>query len=311
MKLTTSNFPIYLLVCVSLATLSLPMLEGESHCLGNIASVTPRLVANALIVIPVKVNHEGPFDFMVDTGSQVTVVDPSLALELGLKPRGSVGLVATASYAHASISVLDSLEAGSQTVEHPLAVVQDLGQIKAADPRIRGVLGENFLAHFDMLIDYGHKMLCLDASGGMRDNVRGERISLVSPQHPEDDLEFAQRLVIAVQLSGVGSRQVLLQLDSGSDGPILYQNRGESRLALLDRATQRSGSLSAAQKAFATLPPQDLRIGGRTLNNVPFVTPVSIRSDVPIRDEDGLLPTVLFQRVFISFAGRYITINPR
>jgi Aspartyl protease len=80
---------------------------------------TPRLVAHALIVIPVKVNQQGPFDFMVDTGSQVTVVDPSLAAELSLKPRGTVGLVSTASYAHASISVLDSLEAGFKTIEHP------------------------------------------------------------------------------------------------------------------------------------------------------------------------------------------------
>jgi predicted aspartyl protease len=310
MKLTASKFPIYLLVSVSLATLSLPV-QGESHCPGSIASVTPRLVAGALVVIPVMVNQKGPFDFMVDTGSQVTVVDPSLAMELGLKPQGTVGLVSTASHAQASVSVLDSLEAGGQAVEHSLAVVQDLGQIQAADGRIRGVLGEDFLAHFDMLIDYGRKMLCLDATGSMRDKVRGERISLVGPQHPEDELAFAQRLVVAVHLSGAGSRQILLQLDSGSDGPILYQTRGESRLSILDHATLRSDTATAAQRAFAALPPQDLRIGGRTVSQVPFVTPVSVGNDVPNRDEDGLLPTVLFQRVFISFAGRYITINPR
>jgi hypothetical protein len=310
MKLTASKFPIYLLVSVSLATLSLPV-QGESHCPGSIASVTPRLVAGALVVIPVMANQKGPFDFMVDTGGQVTVVDPSLAMELGLKPQGTVGLVSTASYAQASVSVLDSLEAGGQAVEHSLAVVQDLGQIQAADGRIRGVLGEDFLAHFDMLIDYGRKMLCLDATGSMRDKVRGERISLVGPQHPEDELAFAQRLVVAVHLSGAGSRQILLQLDSGSDGPILYQTRGESRLSILDHATLRSDTATAAQRAFAALPPQDLRIGGRTVSQVPFVTPVSVGNDVPNRDEDGLLPTVLFQRVFISFAGRYITINPR
>ena len=42
---------------------------------------------------------------------------------------------------------------------------QDLGPIQAADPRIRGVLGENgenFLAHFDHVIDYADKLLCLD-----------------------------------------------------------------------------------------------------------------------------------------------------
>jgi predicted aspartyl protease len=311
MKLTASTFPIYLVVCASLTTLNLPTLQGESHCPGNITSVTPRMVAGALMVIPVTVNGRGPFDFMVDTGSQVTVVDPSLAQELGLKTLGTVGLVSTASYAQASSSVLDSLKAGGQAVGHSLAVVQNLGQIQAADPHIRGVLGEDFLAHFDLLIDYGRKVLCLDATGSMRDKVRGERISLVSPQHPEDELAFAQRLVVAVHLAGAGSRQVLLQLDSGSDGPILYQTRGQSRLSILDHATLRSDTASVAQRAFAALPPQDLRIGGRTLSQVPFVTPVSSENDVPNRHEDGLLPTVLFQRVFISFAGRYITIDPR
>lgn len=311
MKRTASKFPIYLLVCVSLATLSLPV-QGESHCPGSIASVTPRLVANSLLVIPVKVNREGPFDFIVDTGSQVSVVDPSLARQLELKPKGTVGVVAAASFTQAAASFLDSLEAGSQTVEHSIVVVEDLAQVQATDPRIRGVLGEDyFLAHFDMLIDYGRKMLCLDATGSMRDKVRGERILLVGSKHPEDELAFAQRLVVAVHLSGAGSRQILLQLDSGSDGPILYQTRGESRLPILDHATLRRDTASAAQRAFAALPPQDLRIGGRTLSQVPFVTPVSVGNDVPNRDEGGLLPTVLFQQVFISFAGRYITIHPR
>ena len=310
MKLITSRFPILLFVCVSLATLNLSVLEGESHCPGNIASVTPRLVAQALIVIPVRVNQQGPFDFMVDTGSQVTVVDPSLAVELSLQSRGTVGLVSAASYAKASISSLDSLEAGFQTVEHPLAIVQDLGPIQAADPRIRGVLGEDFLAHFDMFIDYGHKMLCLDTSSAMRDKIRGERISFVRQEHTEGGLRFAQRLVIAVHLSGAGSKQVLLQLDSGSDGPILYQTHGENRLALLDHATPRSGALSAAQRAFSDLPLQDLHLGARTVSQVPFVTPVSAEYDVPSRNEDGLLPTVLFQRVFICGAGRYVILDP-
>jgi hypothetical protein len=105
MKFTASKFPIYLLVSASLTTFNLPALQGESHCPGSITSVTPRLVAGALVVIPVTVNGRGPFDFMVDTGSQVTVVDPSLAQELGLKPQGTVGLVSTASYAQASGSI--------------------------------------------------------------------------------------------------------------------------------------------------------------------------------------------------------------
>jgi Aspartyl protease len=89
MKFAASKFPIYLLVSASLTTFNLPALQWESHCPGSIASVTPRLIAGALVVIPVTVNGRGTFDFMVDTGSQVTVVDPALAQELRLTMDGS------------------------------------------------------------------------------------------------------------------------------------------------------------------------------------------------------------------------------
>jgi hypothetical protein len=107
----------------------------------------------------VKINHAGPFDFIVDTGSQATVIDPCLASELSLNSEGKVGLVSVFTYTQASATVLDTLEADSKVVEKSPAVVQDLRPIQAADPRIRGVLGESFLAHFDLLIDYGHKLL--------------------------------------------------------------------------------------------------------------------------------------------------------
>lgn len=301
---------IQLLATVSLAAIILPILEAEQRCPGNVASVTPRFVQRALIVIPVRINQAGPFDFMVDTGSQVTVIDPSLAAELHLKPRGTVGLVSVASYAQASVTVLDSLEANSHVVEKPLAVVQDLRQIQAADPRIRGVLGENFLAHFDLFIDYAHKLLCLDDTTTMRQSVLGEHIPLVPPQNPENELPFTERLVIAVHLSGAGTRQILLQLDSGSDGPILYARSKETGLQWPEHATPQGDTDSKAQQFFAVLP-QEMRIGKRTMNHISFVTPVGVENNVPARDEDGVLPTLLFQRVFICPADHYVVFDPR
>jgi len=305
------NRRIRLIVAFSLVAIPVPILRAEPHCPGSVASVTPRFVQRALIVIPVKVNQAGPFDFMVDTGSQVTVIDPALASELHLKPQGTVGLVSAAGYAHASVTLLDTLEADSHVIEKPYAIVQDLGPIQNADSRIRGVLGENFLSHFDLLIDYAHKLLCLDETKVLRESVRGERIPFVRPQDPESEVPFMERLVISVYLSGTGTRQILLQLDSGSDGPILYARSGEEGLPLLKRATPREGKLTEAQKAFSALPPQDLRIGTRTMSRIPFVTPVSVGNDVPRQNEDGLLPTLLFQRVFICGADHYVVFNPR
>jgi Aspartyl protease len=311
MRHSISNVPIQAFLSIGMATMAVSVLQAESHCPGNVASVTPRFVQRALIVVPAEINHTGPYDFMVDTGAQITVIDPSVALQLDLKPQGTVGLVAVASYSQASIGMLDTLEADSHVVEKPLVVVQDLGQIQAADPRIRGVLGENFLAHFDLLIDYEHKLLCLDDTKESQKKVRGERIPLLTPKHPEDQLPFTERLVIAVYLSGTGSRQILLQVDSGSDGPILYASNTENELPLLKRATIQGSNSSKAQQAFALLPPQDMRIGSRTLSKIPFVTPVSTAQSVREREEDGVLPTVLFQSVYVSFADHFVVFNAK
>src|SRR5450631_45545 len=280
--------------------------QAETRCPGNIAGVRPRIVARALLVVPVMVNHSGPFDFMVDTGSQLNVIDPVLAAQLNLKSRGTVGLVAPTAYSQASVAVLDSLEAGSRRVLNPLVVVQDLAPIQSADPQIRGVLGENFLAHFDVLIDYSRELLCLDEAKLLENHVGGERIPLVASKHPETELPFSPRLVVSVNLSDTGTRPILLQIDSGSDGPILYAGNSELEQPLLKRAKLQGPEVGDARRAFAVLPPQDMRLGSRMVRNVPFVTPASRSQNVPDREEDGILATVLFQRVYVSHSDRFV-----
>jgi aspartyl protease len=302
---------IQLLIAVSLANVFLPVLQAESRCPGGASSVTPRFVQGALIVIPVRINQAGPYDFIVDTGSQLTVIDPMLASKLKLKTQGTIGVRSLSRYAQASVTVLESLEANSHLVEKQFAVVQDLREIQAADASIRGVLGENFLAHFDLFIDYAHKLLCFDETKTMREKVRGERIPLVAPKDREDELPFAERLVISAHLSGARTREILLQLDSGSDGPVLYPNSSERQLKILDKATRRGTNASEAQQAFAVLPSQDLQIGSLTLRSISFVTPVSPARNLPSWQEDGLLPTLLFRRVFISGPDHYVVLDLR
>ena len=303
-----SNFQIRLLLCLSLIAIAPPTLRAVPRCPASIAGVTPRFVRRALIVIPVKVNHAGPFDFIVDTGTQITAVDPSLASELSLKPQGTVALVSAASHAHAAITVVNTLETAFHLVERPLVIIQDLAPFQAADSRIRGVLGENFLAHFDLLIDYRQKLLCLDDKRTMRDEVHGEHTPLVTPKHPENELPFLERLVISVHLSGTGTQQVLLQLDSGGDVPVLYQ---KTNLSLLESAVLLESSMSNTRVPFAAFEPQVMQIGTRMLSHISFLTPVSVAKDMPARAEDGLLPTVLFQRIFICHADHYVVFDPR
>jgi hypothetical protein len=285
--------------------------QAATRCPGDIESLRPRVVAGALLVIPVMINQTGPFDFMIDTGSQLNVIDPILAAQLNLQSQGTVGLVATATYSRASVGVVDSLQAGSKLVLKPLVVVQDLGSIQAADPRIRGVLGENFIAHFDVLIDYGRRLLCLDEAKLLQENLRGERIPLVLPKHPETELPFSQRLVVSVNLSDTGTRPILLQLDSGSDGPILFASKRDLQQPLLKQAGPQAQKGSDGHRPFLVLPAQEMRLGGQIVRKVPFVTPASESQNVPDREEDGILATVLFQRVFVSHSDRFVIFDPR
>jgi hypothetical protein len=133
----------------------------------------------------------------------------------------------------------------------------------------------------------------------------------VAPEHPETEVPFTDRLVISVHLSGTGTRQILLKLDSGSDGLVLYAGGDEAKRGILKQATLQGGGVGKAQRAFAVLPPQDMRIGTRTLSQVSFVTPVSVERNVPPMEVDGLLPTLLFQRVFISASDHYVIFDPR
>ena len=300
----------WLLVAVGLPITFTPS-YAEENCPGHVSSLHPRLAAGALLVIPVKVNQSGPYDFMVDTGSQLNVIDTALAAQLRLRTQGTVGLVETSNYTQASMGLLNSLEAGSHVVLKPLVVVHDLSSIQAADPHIRGVLGENFLAHFDVLIDYEHGLLCLDEAKLLEKDLRGERVPLVRPEHAESEVPFSERLVVSVNLSDAGLRPILLQLDSGSDGPILYAGNRDLQQSLLKRAKLQGSEVSDARRAFAVLPPQDMRLGTRIVRKVTFVTPVSAAVNIPDREEDGVLATVLFHRILISHTDHLVIFDPK
>src|SRR5580700_7313819 len=99
------------LVGLSLTAVLLPAAQAEPHCPGNVDSLPMRLIQHSQIVVQVTINHTGPYDFMVDTGAQVTTVDPALAAELHLKIEGTTGFVGIGFRTRPSFAHLDTLEA--------------------------------------------------------------------------------------------------------------------------------------------------------------------------------------------------------
>jgi hypothetical protein len=68
------------------------------------------------MIVAVSINHSGPYNLLLDTGTQITMVDPSLAAELHLNTQGSAVVAGVGFNAGASLAQLDLLEAGSHAV---------------------------------------------------------------------------------------------------------------------------------------------------------------------------------------------------
>jgi hypothetical protein len=297
------------LAFASLAAITLPALSAQPNCPGNVASLPFNLASYSQIILPVVVNHAGPYDFLLDTGTQFTMVDPSLAAQLHLKIRGSAEIVGVGFKARASLAYLELLEAGPHLIANHPVEVQNLQRLQTADLHIRGILGGDFLRHFDVLIDYAHLLLCLDDANAMRPRVKGVRIRLV-PETGEAPL--AGLLILPVSLSGAGgARRVLLALDSGTNVPFLYEPDKYLRGGLIANALLHGRSGDGTQRGYSLLPPQNMQVGSLNFQQICFVTPARSGLDAHQTKLDGLLATSLFRSVFISYSDRFVVLEPR
>jgi hypothetical protein len=257
----------------------------------------------------VTINHTGPYEFLLDTGTGSTIVDPSLATELHLKTQGSAEVVGVGFSTQTSFAVLDLLETGLHSVANHLVVVHDLQPLQAADLHFRGILGGDFLGHFDVLMDYAHRMLCLDETKVMQAAVKGGHIALVTPSQTPNEVSFTTLLIIPVDLSGF-ARRLLLTLDSGANAPFLF-NHAVYLTPRLRQTRQRDGyGADGVKRGFSILPPQSMQIGSLNIQQVSFATPADSGENTLTSRQDGLLATVLFRRVFISYADRFVVLDP-
>ena len=288
-----------------LAATIVPALPEEPHCPGNVASVPFHHINGYQMIVEVSVNHSGPYNFLLDTGTQMTMVDPALAAELHLNTQGSAEVAGVGFLASAPFAQLDVLEVGSHTVDNQKVLVFDFQSSHSVDlHRFRGVLGEDFLGEFDVLIDNAHNLLCLDDSSAMARDVKGPHIALMAPART-NGLPALRSLIIAARLSD-GTRPVRLKLDSGTNVSFLFYTARYMPLELIARTSLLGGGFDRAQRPVSTMPLQDLQIGSLEFPRVSFFTYADSPEGLSRTSAyDGLLTLGIFRRVFISHARHF------
>ena len=118
----------------------------------------------AALVVPVRINGAGPFDFVLDTGATVTCLDDALAAQLALpEVKGVIGTGAgIGGQGRLRLVRIDSLQIGGITAHELEACVVDLGNLEGLGLELHGLVGLNVLREFRVTLDFQRNVLTLE-----------------------------------------------------------------------------------------------------------------------------------------------------
>ena len=224
--------------------------------------------------IEVMVNGKGPFDFIIDTGSDRTVISRELAARLGLPAGPTVEMHETLGVDLAPTVIIEHLAFGSRGLDHVEAPA-----VGEADLGAMGLLGIDALHDLHVVMDF--RTLRLTTSNSRPEPYDPDAIVV------RGHSRFGQLILVDAQVRGV---PVSVVLDTGSDLSV-----GNTALLKLltgrDRATgthQQAMLISVTGRrravALETIP--EARIGGLSIRNLPLGF-----DQLPIFDRFGLSRT--------------------
>ena len=230
------------------------------------AKVKFRLAGGAqpLILLPVRVNDQGPFDFILDTGAGTSLLTPELAKRLSVKIVGSKEGQSAGGSVAVSLAKADSLAVGDARIDDVDLGIVDLAHVgKTIGAKIDGDLGYNFLKYFRITIDYRDCEIHFDDPKRVETFGRSAKaqlpIRLASPAKP--------LLLIDVHLNGRGPFQ--FAIDTGtSTTAITPQLAKELGIA---SSPIGAGTTTGAQVDVRAGNIESFQLGGAKIDNMTVV----------------------------------------
>ncbi len=273
------------------------MLSGSLFLIGwdqpRIASsVKFKLLRDYVIVIPVTVNGAGPYQFLLDTGSNTTLVSTEFARMLGLRPIDRIELVTTTGSQIVPRARVERLAVCAKSVPNVEVLFSDLRAVRSVEPAISGVLGQNVLTQFNYLLDYRARQITIEEDDELESSLCGER----------QPIELHEGRMLATAQGGLR-----LVLDSGISTSFLFGRNFE-----LDWVPGKSQSLVArSDLGSRTVEQRRVRsftIGSKWFSDLP-VTLMDAKTASEARIEDGLLPTNLFRNIYFNHRKGFVIFN--
>lgn len=274
----------------------LPALQEAGQPASEIDVLQARRDLHSRLTVPVEIGEHGPFNFLIDTGAERTVLSHDTAARIGLLPSGSATVMGVAGSQKVQLVDVDEINLGRRSfygLSAPLLENHFIG----AD----GIIGLDSLQEQRVLLDFEHNRLAIDDAKHLGGN-RGYEI-VVTARRRSGQLIVTDALVDGVRTDIV--------IDTGAETSI--GNLALQR-ALADRYPGSSSLLVSvtgqqvlAESGYA----RTVRFGKMMLNNTRLAF-----TDAPPFERLGLnkRPAMLlgmnqlriFRRVAIDFKSRRV-----
>ncbi len=270
--------------------------SGTIACAAEPDSVVLWIDPSGAVVVPVSIDGQGPFPFLLDTGSSHTAISRSLALRLGLVYVAKSSVLTSTGREWRPVVRINQTQIGSAESENLLASVVPPAQLGIIARDIEGIIGQDFLFGLNYTLDYGRRRLSW-TSGDALERPGASRLPLVRREG---------RYLVQIA-SNTGVMPVLLVPDSGASGFVVFQREGRTPLALDPVPEEMSvQSLSGRQRA-RTMRLRELLLGRVTVRNQPVA--VLERDPQDALEGDGLLPLHVFSTVAVNAEHGYIVLT--
>lgn len=245
--------------------------------------------------IPVTIEGDGPFDFMIDTGSQATAITREITERIQFESLGMATLIGMASIRPVELVELDNLQIGNQVIHNVAAPVLERRNVGA-----QGIIGLDSLQDFRVLLDFRNETITVE-DVTKKANRRGFEI-IVRARH-----KLGQLLITDALVDGVKTTVIIDTGAQATMGNLALRERLRSRRSQEVETIDVNGVSLLANVSYA----RRLEIHGLEMSNVPITY-----ADTPAFEALGLEDTPVlslgmqhlkvFDRISIDFSNSRI-----